>query len=234
MFNNIQNSAEAMNETSDRLGGFQPLPSGIYRATVALAYGSASQGGALSLVVKYNIHREGEKDYPFTQTYWVSTKKGETFYTDKNGNQHNLAGFNHANHLVNLIAGTDLRGAKSENKTVNLYSYEAKKEVPTTVPVLVDLVGGEVALAIKQIKANKQEKVDGTYVDTNDERVYNDVDKIFKIDKGQLYTFDELRNSANPEFALKWKERWEGKVDNQFKPVATTATSSSSNPVTII
>lgn len=224
MFGKLQTNNEAMQEKSDRIGGgFQPLPSGIYRATVAYTYGTTSAGGAIGLVVKFNVFTdENSEPRAYTQTFWVSDKKGNTFYLDKDGKPHNLAGFNQANHLCSLITGSGLMELESEEITLPLYNFDQKKEVPTTVNALTQLHDGEVALAIKHIRENKREKSasTGEYEPINEERFVNDIDKIFAVKDGVCYTFDELKDELEPEFAEKWLNRWKDKTDDKYKEVA--------------
>lgn len=223
MFNNLKTNQAAMEEKSDRIGGgYQPLPSNIYQAEIAYAYGTTSKNGAMGLVVKFNILQDGKDPYSFTTTFWLSDKKGNTFYLDKDGNPHNLAGFNQANHLCALVAGKSVLEIPMETRVLQLYNFDAKKEVPTEVNAAVALFGQTVALAIKHIRENKREKSPSTgeYEPVNEERFTNDIDKIFGIsDAGEAYTFDEAANEIPFEFAEKWLARWKDKTDDKFKEV---------------
>lgn len=223
MFGNLKTNETAMQEKTDRIGGgYQPLPSGIYQAEVAHAYATTSKGGAMGLVVKFNIIQDGKDPYPYTTTFWVSDKKGNTFYLDKDGNPHNLAGFNQANHLCALVTGKGLQEVAFEPRTLQLYDYDAKKEVPTEVNAATELFGQTVALAIKHIRENKREKSPSTgeYEPVNEERFTNDIDKVFGIsDAGEAYTFDEAANKIPFEFAEKWLAKWKDKTDDKFKEV---------------
>lgn len=223
MFGNLKTNETAMQEKTDRIGGgYQPLPSGIYQAEVAHAYATTSKSGAMGLVVKFNIIQDGKDPYPYTTTFWVSDKKGNTFYLDKDGNPHNLAGFNQANHLCALVTGKGLQEVAFEPRTLQLYDYDAKKEVPTEVNAATELFGQTVALAIKHIRENKREKSPSTgeYEPVNEERFTNDIDKVFGIsDAGEAYTFDEAANEIPFEFAEKWLAKWKDKTDDKFKEV---------------
>lgn len=227
MFNNIKIDKKAMEEKTDRLGGgYQTIPSGIYPATIQTAYATQSKNGAKGLVVKYNVNVEGT-ERPYTQTFWVTNRNGDVYYEDRNGNRHNLAGFNHANHLCALLTGNPINEVAMEEGQVMLYNVDAGKEILTTVPVLPDLTDKDVYLAIINRRVNKQEKDgSGNYVDIAEERMINEIEKVFLERDGAVYTFDELRNELPAEFAEKWSERWSGKVDDRYKEVKESGSSS--------
>lgn len=227
MFGKLQTNQEALNETSDRIfGAYQPLETNIYKATVVYAYGIISKGGAMGLVVKFNVDVGSDKPYPYTETFWVSNKKGDTFYLDENGKPHNLAGFNQANHLCSLITGSGLQELEAEEITIPLYNYEQKKDVPTTVNALTQLHDQDVAIALVKVRKNKQEKspTTGEYEPVNEEIFVNEIDKVFAIKNGDCYTFDEVRNELEPEYATNWLERNEGKVRDKYKEVKGAST----------
>mgnify|MGYP006914387286 CR=1 FL=1 len=229
MFGNLTLNQEAMNENSDRLGGgFQLFKSDIYRAKVEVAYATKSANGAMGLVVKFNVYIEGEsKPRLYTQTFWLSNRQGQTFYVDKEGKSQNLAGFNHANHLTALCCNKSINEIATEERQIKLYNAEAKKEILTAVPCLVDLTGCEVGLAIIQRRVNKQEKSTSTgeYENTPEERFINEIDKIFAINGNMAWTFDERRNNLPAEFAIKWLDRWKDKVDDRYVEVKNSRSS---------
>lgn len=227
MFGNLKTNEEAMNENSDRIGRtYKPLESGIYRAEVVYAYGTQSKNGASGVVVKFNILQEDKEPYPFTETFWVSDRKGNTFYLTKDGKAHNLAGFNQANHLCELLAGVPLAEIEAEEVTLPLYNFDQKKEVPTTVKALTTLHDKELALAIKHVRENKREKSTSTgdYEPTNEERFFNEIAKVLLIKDGQCFTYDEIKAEVNPEYAEEWLQQWEGELDNRYKEIKGAGT----------
>lgn len=228
MFNTLKTNNEALQENTDRIGGgFQPLKSNIYQAEVVYAYGITSKNGAKGLTVKFNILQEGKEPYPFTTTFWISDKKGNTFYLDKEGKTHNLPGFNQANHLSVLLTGKELQDSEFEVRSLPIYNFESRKEEPTEVQAIPELFGKTLALAIKLIRENKREKSTSTgeYEPVNEERFINDIDKVFVInDEGEVFTFDEVRNNLPSEFATKWIGIWEGKTDDKYKEVKGAST----------
>ena len=223
MFGNLKTNEQALQEKSNNIGaGYQPLPSDIYQAEIVYAYGTVSKGGAKGLVVKFNILRDNEEPYPYTTTFWVSDKKDNTFFVDSNGNPHNLPGFRLANHLCAIVLGKQLKDVDFEPVTLNLYNFEQRKELPTEVQAIPDLFDQTVALAIKHVRENKQEKstATGEYEPINEERFSNTVAEVFGINKdGEVYNYDELADGLPFEFANKWLKYWKDRTDDKYKEV---------------
>lgn len=220
-FGNVQEDTTA-SPLEDRVGGFQPLPSGVYKGKVEVAYGLKSSRGAMGVRIECNLNVDG-KPRKYTQTYWVTNAKGETTYTDKNGQKHNLAGFNHINAICHMLAGKSLNQLVTEDRSIKVGD---KLEI---VPVITELLDKELALGILHIRQNKQVKSGDTYVPSEDEQFINEVDYVFNANG---LTYIEVRNGkTEPEFIFKWKEANEGKVKDKYKEVkkATSATSSGAN-----
>ena len=231
MFGNLEVNQTALNEKTDRVGGsFQALKSNIYQAKIEVAYATKSKNGAMGFVVKFAVDSGEDKPRTLTQTFWVSNREGKTYYLDKEGNPHNLAGFNHANQLSSLLTGKGLKDLAFEERQVMLYNAEVKKEALTAVPVASELLDATVALAVIERKVNKQEKSGDTYVDTNEERIINEIEKVFLIsDEGKAVTYDEVRDGLEPVFASKWLEKWQDKVDDRFNEVESTTKAKATN-----
>lgn len=224
MLNTLKTNQTAMQEKdTDKLGGgYSPLASGLYKAKIAYAYTTVSKGGAMGVVTKFNVFTsDNDKPRALNQTFWVSNRNGETFYTDKDGVPHNLPDFNTLNQLCGLITGKSLIECETEERQINLYNVDAKKELPTSVSCIIDLLDADVILGIKQIRTNKQEKNSlGEYVDTAEERVFSEIDKFFIEKNGNVLTFNELREGATEtNFANEWADKWTDKVDNRYKEV---------------
>jgi len=130
---------DSVTEEKDSVGSSGPLDSGLYKSTVALAYVTKSAGGAMGLVL--NLKTEAGRE--IRQTLWMTsgTAKGGKNYYEKDGEKFYLPGFNHANSLALLTCGKEISQLDTETKVVNVYSAEAKSEVPTKVEMLMDLLG---------------------------------------------------------------------------------------------
>jgi hypothetical protein len=145
-------------------------------------------------------------------------KKGnKNYYVDKEGNQKYLPGFLLANSLGLLTVGKEigeLAGA-AENKVVKLYSFTEKKEVPTEVPVLVELLGQEIyAAVIKQVVDKNAKAADGSYQPTGETREENEIDKFFRA-KDKMTTAEIRAGAEEPAFFNTWKEKWAGQVKDR-------------------
>lgn len=202
----------------DSLGGARVLESNTYPMKVHLAYLQIAPSGAIGLVV----HLKGETGTELQQTLWMCSgrDKGGKNYYEKDGQKTYLPGFLLANSLCQLTVGKEISELETEKKLVNVWSSEAKAQVPTNVEMLTDLLGKEiVAAVIKQI-VDKTKKVEGTntYAPTGETREENEVDKFFQADTHM--TVAELKAQA-PEasFYNAWREKWAGKVKERAKGI---------------
>ena len=215
-----------------------PMDSGAYRATVSMAYLTESQGGAVGLV----LHFKTEGGRELRQTLWMTSgkAKGKKNYYEKDGQKHYLPGFNNANSLSLLTIGKEISSLEPEIKVVNVYSPEAKAEVPTKVECLVELLNQEIVVGvIKQVVDKTQKDDSGTYQPTGETREENEIDKFFRA--RDLMTTAEIRAKAEEAtFHATWVSKWEGQVRQRAKGAqgnngtagALKASGSSSKPTT--
>lgn len=207
---------DSINEAKDTVGGGGPLESGLYKATVTVAYVTQSSGGALGLVA----HFKTEDNREFRQTFWMTsgTAKGCKNYYEKDGEKHYLPGFTHASHLGLLSVGKEMADMDLEEKVINLYSFEAKKEVPTKVNMVMDLINQEIIVGLLKQTVDKVQKDDNTgkYEPTGETRDENEVDKFFRA-KDRM-TVAEIRAQAEEaSFIDTWEQKWSGKTRNRAK-----------------
>jgi hypothetical protein len=100
---------------------------------------------------------------------------------------------------------------------IKLYDFDLKKEVPKTVPMLTDVIGKEVSLAILKVLENKNEKdADGNYVAIADTRETNVVDKVFHTESRMSVV--EARNEATE---AKFWDGWVEKNKDQVRDKRT-------------
>jgi len=194
---------EGLEEQQDRLGGFAPLETDIYLAKIKVAYALKSSGGAQGVSIVADI--DGRE---YRETLWVSNKKGENFWMNDD-KKVALPGFTVMDDMCLVTCDMPLKDMEAEEKMINIWSYEEKKEVPTAVPVLTEMLGKEVYLGIWNNLENKSEKGDdGNYHDIADTRVTNTIDKVFH--HPSKMTVVEATNGKDPEFFDKWQERNKG------------------------
>lgn len=210
-------------EEKDSVGGGGPLDSGLYNATVSMAYLTKSQGGALGMVL--TLKTEDGKD--IRQTLWMTsgTAKGaKNYYEDKNGAKQYLPGFNHANSLALLTCGKEISQLDTETKVVNVYSAEAKSEVPTKVEVPMDLLGKEIIVGLIRQTVDKTKKNDATgiYEATGETRDENEIDKLFRA-RDRMTTAEIRAQAETATFIDTWDAKFTGKTRDKSKGASGTA-----------
>lgn len=209
-------SDESIQNESDNLGGGGLLESNTYLLEIKLAYITTADSGAVAL----NIRANTEDGKEIRQQFWMTsgTAKGcKNYYEDKNGEKKYLPGFLTANALALLTTGKEISDQDTEEKVVALWSSTAKAEVPTKVPMLMDMLGKQViAGIIKQTVDKTTKSPSGEYVPTGETKEENEIDKLFQASTRR--TTAEIRAGAETGvFIDSWKAKWEGKVKNKAK-----------------
>jgi hypothetical protein len=205
--------ASVQQETTDSLGGgYQPLDSNIYKATLGVCYVGKSSGGATSITIAY---KAGDKEH--TETFYITNRKGEPFYT-REGKQYPLPGYSKVNAILTLATGKGISEQTTSTRTIKKYNFDAGKQINTEVEALTDAIDTELALGIVQFKENKRKNVNGEYVDTADAKTGNEIDVAFNL---QGFTFVEAKGGLDtPAFLPKWKDKHVGNIVDRYKPVA--------------
>ncbi len=211
--------SEGLQETGDSLGGnFEAVPSGVYPAKIKVAYhGTSGSSKAESITVIADLAGNEYKE-----TIWITKGTGENYYLSKDGKNTKipLPGFVTVDELCLITTGESLSDMQTEDKVVSIYNYDQKKDVPTTVPVLTQLIGQELQLGILRQIVDKQKKNDaGVYENTGETRNENVINKVFHAETGR--TVSEYRHEVeSSEFLDAWKKRNDGKDRNRAKGVA--------------
>lgn len=201
-------SNDGLEEAQDRLGGYSPLDTDIVTGTIKALYAGKSAGGAMSLTLLADI---GGREY--RETLWVTNKKGENFFINKNDNSKKvpLPGFTVADDICLITTGKSLAEQNTEEKVIKIYDVDAKKELPKSVDVVAGVTGQKISLGIVRQIVNKNEKVGDEYVPTAETREENFIDKVFHPE--QKMTVVEARNGADEaKFWDSWLERNKGQV----------------------
>jgi hypothetical protein len=205
-------------EERDSVGGFGVVDSGLYAAKIALAYVTKSAGGAIGLVTSFKTEDKKE----LRQTFWMTNKQGQNFY-EKDGQKNYLPGFNQANALALLTLGTEIADIETEEKVVNVYSSEAKAEVPTKVQMLTELLGQDIILGVQRQIVDKNVKDgNGNYVPSGETREENEVDKIFRA-KDKMTVAEIRAGAAEAKFIEQWAEKFTGKTRDRTTKGGGTA-----------
>ena len=206
---------------SDTVGQSGPWETDIYATKVTMAYLQKSSGGAMAV----NLHLESDKGRELRQALWITSgdEKGNLPYFEKDGERKYLPGYNHANSLCLLTVGKEITEMDTEEKVVNLYSFEAKSEVPTKVDVLTELLGQEVYVAVEKQITNKRAKGgDGKYHPTGETREVNEIDKFFRI-SDKMTTSEIIDELPAPAFYDTWLTKKAGVTRDRSTGVAGTA-----------
>ena len=127
-FGNLTN--DGLEEAEDRLGGgYQPLETDLYTGVVKAFYaGKSNSSNARNVSVLVQV---GDKEY--RETIYVTNKNGENWFLNKDDKTKKvpLPGFTTIDDICLAATGQALADQAWEEKTIKLYDYDLKKEVPT-------------------------------------------------------------------------------------------------------
>lgn len=205
MFNNLTDAG--LEKAEDRLGGgFSVRDTDIYTFKIKAAYAGKSAGGAMNVSL---ICEDSQGEY--RETIYITNKKGENFFV-KDGKKIPLPGFTIINDLCLIATNEPLSSQETEEKVIKLYDFEAKKEVPTAVPMIMSLVDAEVSFAIQKIIEDKNAKDDsGEYVPTGETREVNNIVKVFHTET-KMTIVEAMNGAEEAKFWDAWVEKNQGKV----------------------
>ncbi len=218
VFENLTN--EGLEESEDRLGGYNIRDTDIYLGKIKAAYAGKSDGGAQYIGLVITL-----PDGEYNETIYITNKKGENFFLNKDDNSKKvpLPGFTLIDDLCLVTTGKPLSKQVTEEKTVKLYDYEERKELPKNVPMLMDLIDTEAYFAIVKQTVDKTKKNDSTgeYDPTGETRDENVIEKVFHnpsrvtvVEQREAVKHDK---TAEPVFFDKWVEKNKGNTRNKSK-----------------
>jgi hypothetical protein len=213
LFGNLSN--DGIEESQDRLGGFRIHESGPYTGTIKAAYAGQSATSKSRSVTVILAFDEGGAEY--RETFWVTNKNDENFYIDNDKKKQPLAGFTTVDDICLVTTNKGLAAQATEDKVMNIYDPDQKKEMPKSVPMLVELLGKKVTFGILKKLKNKQAKNSaGAYEDTAETREENEVDKIFHH-PSNLTVVEARKGIQTPGFYGAWVERNKGQTRDARK-----------------
>ena len=200
-------------------GGFKPFTSDVYDFEIKLAYYTKAQSGAVALNLEL-VTPDGRR---LRDQNYITNKEGGNKFKDKQtGEMKYLPGFLTADSLCLLAAGIPLVKVDEqvETKTINLYSYEQKREVPTDVPMLMPLIGKRIKAGVLERIENKSKKNQstGVYEPINEKRTVNVISKFFR-QRDDLTVAEIKARLTDPKFIKDWIAQWQGKPDDRYKEV---------------
>ncbi|MER9436710.1 hypothetical protein NKJ04_17605 [Mesorhizobium sp. M0618] len=210
LFGNL--TTDGVEEAQDRLGGFRVLESAPYTGTIKAMYAGQSANSKSRSVTIMFAPDEGGSEY--RETFWVTNKNDENFYT-KEGKKHYLPGFTAVDDICQMVTGKGLAQQLAEEKVLNVYDPDQKKEVPKAVPMLIETLGKKVTLGIIKKVVNKQVKdANNNYQDTADSREENSVDKVFHV-PSNLTVVEAKRGVTTAAFYGAWVEANKGRTQDR-------------------
>jgi hypothetical protein len=196
---NLKRTANIEAATDYPLNARPKMSTGLHNMTVEMAYLGESSGGSISVTLKLVEATGATLD---TTLYITSGReKGQKHYfIDKQtGAQKYLPSFTIANDLSRLTADQELFELEPEEKTVMVYNYDLRKDVPTTKQVLTELIGKEITVGV--VGVLKDQFKDPTKFYTSFE-----IDKVFHTETG--CTVVELESGLTEGVYIKsWAER---------------------------
>lgn len=200
------------------------LPTGAYPAKIKLAMLKESQKGALAL----ELHLEIEGKIVRETIYFTNVKQ-ETYYT-KDGKNYPLPGYTTVNDISLVTTGTYIEDQDTEEKTVELYDFDAKAEIPKQVNCVTAMHGKDLIVGLYEEQTFKQAKNESTNVweDTEELRQANTINKVFNEDG---FTVQELIAEADEAtFINDWKENYDGQLIDRTKGKKPKASKPSLKP----
>lgn len=217
MFDKFKKQGDAsVQKSQDRVGGFAPIASGLYEAVIKQLWFGEYGSGAGYMDLQLEIAGK-----TFRERILLSDKKGNNYWT-KDGKSTFFDGFMALDAICLFLTGEDFEAniGNIENKMVKVYDPEVKKEVPTEVPVLANVIGETVKVAILHRKVDVTKKGDDNqYHPTGETREENTLSKVLDMDTNRTVTeiIDEVESAV---YADAWLKRWEGKISNEAKGAA--------------
>ena len=236
MFENMTN--DGLEKSGDHLGGGGLLETNGYDGKIKVAYAgksTSSKSQSVTVVIDVNGHE-------LRETFWVCNKNGVHTYEDKKDptKKYGIPGFVTIDNLCLITTGKGLAEQAFAEKTVNIYDYDAKQELPKSVQVLDDLTGKDVGLLVVKQTVDKTKKDEsGNYNPTGETRDENVIEKF--VDMASKRTVTEAQEGVESAvFYHKWVEKNQGKTKNKAKgaegksgsPNGSPPSSSESKPTT--
>ncbi len=202
---------EGLEESQERVGGLSRIfDSDIYTGVIKMIYADQAKSGAMNINLIINVDSREYKE-----TIYITNKQGENFFM-RDKKKQALPGFIIVNELALITTGKELSELDVEEKVVNVYNYESKKEEPTKVQAITDMIGETISFAVMQIIEDKTTKNgNGEYVPTGETRTINEIKKFFDTESHK--TVSEATKEMEATFWDKWLEAHQGKTSNKAK-----------------
>jgi hypothetical protein len=223
LFGNM--TTEGLEESEDRLGGggYAAKDSDLYTGEIKAFYAGKSAKGANNMTIILTGGDFGSNEY--RETVYFTNVKGENYFLNKDDKTKKvpLPGFNIVDDICLIAGDAPLSETDFEEKVMNVYNPEQKKELPTKVQMATGLLGKTISVGILKTKENQTEKQGDQYVPKADgsTREVNHIDKVFhtetqatvaEIREHQKKLATDPNAQLEPRFWGSWVERNKGRV----------------------
>jgi len=234
-FANLKRTAD-MEASKDTLGSGYMLESDVYPCMIECAWLGTYKSGAMYLGLRLKVRKEDGTMQEYNERLCLTNKKGENYFVNKAGKKQALPGYERADDICLLSVGQQFGDLVNMpdgvvKKNIQLWNPETSQMEPTEVDAIAALTNQEVLIGILKIHENKQTAdSNGNYVNTNDAKDINQIDKAFHMDyKATVAELLAARKNGTdpsdikPEFINKWLAKHKGITVDKFKPVAESA-----------
>lgn len=218
------NHTDVQAEDKDVLGGGGggKLPTDIYKLTIKAAYMVESKNGALGVSLRLQTDNGQFVNFEGAMgSIYVTNRNQEPFYLDRKTKEKKfLPGFIMMDSLALMTTGQELGDLEPEEKVIGVYDPEQSKEVPTKVPMFMEMVGKSFYGAVELQLHDKTEKDNnGDYVPTGETFEKNELVKVFHHEKRLTRSEIELEEDIEEEdmFFNRWLEKNKGEVRDRTK-----------------
>ena len=213
---NLSMGTDVEKPSTDNLGGGFKLKSGLYKMVIDVAYTSESTGGAQAI----NIHFKSADPSvraQLRQTLWVVSKAGKNYFMGGKNKDKKIAlpDMQTFDQICKIcVPGTKPDELIEEKKTIKLWNYEMRSEVPTEVTTLPELKNKGIYVGVRYCVENKRapkEPGSKVYVDTNERREFSEVHRVFHTDG---FSTEEKEGKADKAAFIK---TWQKKHTSDFE-----------------
>lgn len=202
------------------------LDTGIYDFKIKQMYPVQNKSGSFSM----QLVLETSEGKTFNPLIYFMDKEGNVTTEAKSGTNKGkkipIRGYSQLDTICKASIGKPLPEVyKSKQSKVVIKQFTKDEKI--TVDMLMDVIGKTITLGIEERRVNKQGLVNGTYQNTAEERIVNELNKVYF--PGRLTAKEVETKVSTPVFATAWLEKYEGQLIDQYKPVAGSPLPSSSS-----
>lgn len=238
VFDKVDNSAKT-EEVKDRVRGVRqaPMASDIQNLIIRQCFVQPSKGGALGVTTIFEVADGEHKGRELKITEYVTSgndKGNKTFYEKKGDNgqieQYDLPGYALMNEMAQLVLQKGILECQNEKKTIQLYNFDKKTEVPTEVDMLVEFLNKGVCGCVLHRIEDKRSRNDrtGEYEPTGQTFATNIVDKF--LNPRDRKTVSETRNGIDATYQEQWLDKWKDQIDDKSTEVNNAGTKGAPSP----